>query len=230
MSRQAYEWVESIYEKWGIVPAGIIGFFLLAIYIFFEGNRQYRRQRFWSRLSPTGKLIYIGTILGLAAVIVFGARAWNQWKYQKFPLPYTTVDAALDNGCMVVQASGSLIDGKDAFEAFVIECEENNQASLEIAVYDGGSIVRLDTLIYDGILYWYTSDAGYLHQEPVEQIFPFLIHETYTPEDNDLYRTREVWLLADSADISYEATLSITEQQYSYRIIYMETVWLDLIP
>lgn len=230
MFHKAFEWVEFIYEKWGLVPAGIIFTLLLVTYILFEGNRQYRRQRFWSQLSLTGKLLYIGFVLGLAAVIVFGARTWKQWKYQKGPLPYTTIDAALADGCLVVQAPGSLIHGKENFEEFLNECKRENHASLTIAIHDGGSIVRVDTLAYDGILYWYTADAGYIHQEPVEHMFSYLIHDVHAPEDNDLYISREVWLLTDNADVSYEDTLLTSEAEFSYQIIFMETEWLDLLP
>lgn len=230
MFPKAFEWVEYIYEKWGLVPAGIICVLLLVINILFEGNRQYRRGRFWSQLSLTGKLLYIGAILGLVAVILLGTRAWKQWEYQKGPLPYATIDAALADGCMVVQASGTLIDGKDNFEKFLDECKREHQTSLTIAVYDDGSIVRVDTLAYDGILYWYTMDAGYLHQEPIEYLFSHLIYDVHIPEDNDLYVSREVLLLADNADVSYEDTVLTAESGFSYLIIFMETEWRDLLP
>ena len=230
MFHKVFELVEHIYEKWGLVPAGIICVLLLVINILLEGNRQYRRGRFWSQLSLTGKLLYIGAILGLAVVIVFVPRVWTQWKYQKGPLPYATIDAALSDGCMVVQASGNLIDGKDHFDEFLDECKRENQASLTISVYDGGSIVRVDTLAYDGILYWYTMDAGYLHQESIEYLFSHLVYDVHIPEDNDLYVSREVWLLADNADVSYEDTLLTAESGFSYQIIFMETEWRDLLP
>jgi len=230
MFHKMFEWSELVYEKWGLIPAGIIFGLLLVIYILFEGDREYRRQRFWSRLSLPGKLLYVGAVLGLAAVIVLGVRTWKQWKYQKGPLSYITVEAALADGCMVVQAPGSLIDGKENFEAFLDECKSDNHASLTIAVQDGGSIVRVDTLTYDGFLYLYTVDVGYLHQDPEDHIYSYLIHDEHTPEDHELYASREVWMLADNANASYEDTLVTTDTQFTYQIIFMETEWLDLLP
>lgn len=218
---------DQLKENWEIVLA-VLGFLAT---LFLETNRMIRRQRFWSRLSFAGVLFYGGLILGIAGVVFAGSRMYHKWYYKTGPAPYSSIEAAAGDGCVVIQSFGGIMDGQENWEDFLRYEREGIPAAVRIAIHDTGAIQVVNDLFYDGQHYHYTRNTNYIHQSSETIIYPYLLYLIYepAPKEDKNYTRREYWVLTENPDLNageMDSMEYVLDDEYSSHSLICETDWI----
>lgn len=185
-------------------PSGFKILFAVVLGIFFiigkvESRHRYDRRH--GRMSFGGYVLVI-SVFAVFVLIVHGIYSlWYDWHWEKGPPVYASAEAAAAD-CCVVNASGQPVDGQTHWEDFLQHTQNNQTARLLLARSDGGAVYVVDELFYDGVLYHYTQNTPYLHQDGSYHIYPYLVCLTYAP--TDLYSRKISWVLTDKADLTVD--------------------------
>ena len=219
--------LDQLKEYWEILLA-ILGF---CITVYFRAGRMIRSNRFWSKLSFTGVLFYSGIILAVTGLIYGGSRMYRNWYYELGPVPYDTIEAAAQDGCVVIQPLGGIMDGEENWEQFLRYERKGVAAIVRIAVHDGGTVNTVNELLYDGQQYHYTRNTRYIHQKAKTDTYPSLLNLVYqpTPEEEKNYTRREFWMLTEDTSMTAaeaDSFLYAADERYASHCLICETDWI----
>lgn len=183
--------------------------FRLLISIFgvaFRGYRQYRISKYLSRLRMREQLLLFGMGLAVFGLLCWGENRWREWRMEEIPAPYATMEAAVADGCIVVNAPGFLEGGEERWNQFFSLTNMGVPDGLSIAVWDGGEAQNVNGLFYDGEYYHYTVQSRFKHRESTTERYPYLLHLRYEPpaDADKLYCWKESYVLTDKADLTGE--------------------------
>lgn len=174
---------------------------------------RYRRIQRASKRRTRENILIGGFVLVLAAVIIGCFSLWHNWYYTPAPAPYETMDQAEADGCIIVRSPGLLERGQERWEKFYGMTNFGIPDTISIAVWDAGKSQVVNTLLYDGALYHYTTHNGLLHHDSTTETYPYLLHLRYEPgpDEDKIYHWKESYVLTDKADLTGE---ELAEQLY----------------
>lgn len=205
-----------------VVIGGIILLLLLSEH---EKNKT---RRFWGDTPIRAQLLYLVLVFVVIGIVWFFSDLWRAWYYEEGPRPYASVEAAAEDGCVVLGWDG-IIAGREHWEEFLLRAESWQPAQISITHTDGGSVDVVHVLRFDGILYHYTKNTRYIHQDSESQTYPFLLCLTYEPPEEDLYSKKVTWVLTDKPDLTAEEqhwAFADEEKDYSLETLLAEYHWL----
>jgi len=167
---------------------------------------RYRRIQRASKRRTRENLLIGGFVLLLAAVMIGCFSLWRSWYYTPAPAPYATMDQAEADGCIVINAPHFLERGRERWERFFGMTNFGIPDTIQIAVWDGGEAQVVNTILYDGEQYHYTTHNGLKHSDSVTTSYPYLLHLRYEPAADDaaLFHWKESYILTDKADLTGE--------------------------
>ena len=140
---------------------------------------------------------------------------------EEIPAPYATVEAAVADGCIVVNAPGFLEGGEDRWQQFFSLTNMGVPDSISIAVWGGGEARNVNALFYDGDNYHYTVQSRLKHRESTMKSYPYLLHLRYepAPEAGRSYLWKESYVLTDKADLTgEEAAEELHGTEYDFTV------------
>lgn len=219
-------------EKATLVIAVIIFFLRLIL----EGEKQYRHQRRWRQVSLTGRLLYGVLVIAICFAAWGIGELYNNWYYEEGPAPYASVEAAAADGCVVIEGLGTFLDGEENWEEFLRYSQKGLAAAAPIAFSTGSAVTVVDQLYFDGVLYHYTDNTPYIHQDSVTEAYPYLLFlvKVPDPEAGERYSRMESWVLTDKPDltldelpqIEYEEATGKVSSGYRARRLTLYYEWL----
>lgn len=206
--------------------AGIIGVLaLLVSHADFERNRS---RRIWGSTPVAAQLVFLGISCAIIGVIWFVSNLWQDWYYTEAPPPYASIEAAAEDGCVVLGWDG-IIAGREHWEDFLDQAEHHHAAQISIAHSEGSSVNVVHVLFFDGSVYHYTKNTRYLHQKSQQQTYPYLLCLTYEqPEVTDTDFQTVTWVLTDKADLTAEEqywAFAEEDRDYSLETLLKEYHW-----
>lgn len=215
-----------------IILAGIAVVIGVVVLLSLRVSYENRRNRRWESVPIRYQLLYLVIVVTICGVFWFFSQKWNDWYYEKAPVPYASVEAAAADGCLVVQAMSGIMDGEENWEAFLQSAKAMQPTEISIAIHDGGAVQNVNTLAYDGLLYHYTVNTRYIHQDSKTETYPFLLCLTYEPpaEENAMYVRQVTWVLTDNPNLTGQELANRiygTETEYTVRTLIEENEWLS---
>lgn len=208
------------------VTVVIAAFILLLQLAEYESNKT---RRFWGDTPIRAQLLYLVLVFAVIGIVWFFSDIWRDWYYEEGPRPYASVEAAAEDGCVVLAWNG-IVAGREHWEEFLACAESWQPAQISIAHSDGGAVGVVHELRFDGFAYHYTENTRFLHQDSQQQTYPYLLCLTYKPPENkDTYSQKVTWVLTDKADLTAEEqhwAFADENKDYSLETILTEYHWL----
>lgn len=210
---------------------GVSAILCFIVGLLLTAGRAVRRERFWRQVPMRYQLLYFALIFVICGIVYYVSSLWHDWYYEKSPARYASVEIALANDCVIVQSFGECMDGEENWEAFLASTRAAEPSTLSFAIHDAGAIQVVHDLYFDGVLYHYTVNTSYTHQDSETYIYPFLRQLIYEPsaEESASFTKRETWVLTDKADLTveeYNQRFYDADKEYRYATLIEFTDWI----
>lgn len=196
--------------------------------IAFGGLAVFRRTmgRWRREYGIKGELVVFAVWLVFCGGLFYASHLWHEWYTEPIPAPYPTAEAAAADGCAVIQWPEQLYEGEEHWAAFLQSVEIKLPDTLRLAIMDGGQILRVDELLYDGERYHYIRASQFANRRGETETYPYLLRLDYTPpaEEDALYLQKEMYVLTDKPDLTGDELVRTYYDKYrDYTVLELVT-------